>query len=81
MSEHFHSVIANDVRYTINDVNDMTKEEAELIYGIEFKEDGKIFDPVYNQTFEGLSDWATFNIEQDDMEYEEHFHVSRDHEE
>lgn len=72
MSRH-HNVHAYEVMHVINDVNNMSQEEAEQIYGIEFYEDGTIFDPTYNQTFISIGDWANFSVEQDEVEYSEGF--------
>ena len=73
MSKHNHGAIGHDVNYIIQDVMRLPKEEAENIYGIEFTDDGKVFDPTYNQAFESVGEWAQFSVEQDQVEYSEHF--------
>jgi len=73
MSKHYHGVTASDVAFIVSEVNRLTLEEVKIVFGIEILEEGKVFDPVYDKTFESVSEWAAFNIEQDDMEYEEHF--------
>jgi hypothetical protein len=75
MSKHNHNVIAHEVSFTINEINKLTEDEVRSIYGIELLENGKVFDPTYNKKFESVGEWAEFNIEQDDVEFEEHFSV------
>ncbi len=70
MSRH-HAAHAGDVNHIIHDINHMSREDAERMYGIEFKEDGRVFDPMYNRGFKTLAEWAEFNIEQDEFEYAE----------
>jgi len=77
MSKHNHSAVAQEVAFTINEVNRLSPDEVLSVYGIELLPNGKVFDQTYNKTFESVGEWAEFNIEQDDMEYEEHFHNHR----
>lgn len=81
MSKHNHSAIAQEITHTIHEINRLSKDEVYDIYGIELLEDGRVFDPTYNKTFESVSEWAEFNIEQDEIEYEEHFHTGKYNEE
>jgi len=74
MSKHNHSVVAQEITFIVNEVNRLPEDEVKSLYGIELLETGKVFDPTYDKTFESVSEWAAFNVEQDDVEYEEHFH-------
>ena len=80
MGKHNHSAIAHEIAYIVSEVNRLSEEEVRSLYGIELLEDGKVFDPTYDQEFVSVGEWAAFNVEQDDVEYEEHFY-SRDYEE
>jgi hypothetical protein len=73
MSKHNHGAIAHDVAYIISQVTTLPADEVELLYGIEFREGGKVFDPTYNQEFLSVGEWAQFSVEQDMVEYDEHF--------
>ncbi len=73
MSKHHHSIIAAAIAFTVSEIAKSSADEIEKLYGIQLSEDGTVFDTTYNKTFESVSDWAEFNIEQDDLEYEEHF--------
>jgi len=74
MSKHNHSATAQEIAYVVSEVNRLSEEEVRSLYGIELLEGGKVFDPTYNQEFASIGEWATFNVEQDDIEYEEHFY-------
>jgi len=73
MSRHY-SAHAQDVSGIINDINSLEPEEAEAIYGIEFRDNGKVFDTVHQREFVTLGEWAEFNVTQDDIEYREEIH-------
>lgn len=73
MSKHNHGAIGHDVTYIVQDIMRMSQEDAEAVYGIKMLEGGRVFDPTYNQEFESVGDWAQFSVEQDQVEYEEHF--------
>ena len=74
MSKHNHSAVAHEIAYIVNEVSRLSEEEVKALYGIELLEGGKVFDPTYDQEFHSVGEWAAFNIEQDDVEYEEHFY-------
>lgn len=74
MSKHNNSIIAQEVAYVVSEISKMNEEEVRSLYGIELLGKGKVFDPMYNQEFLSIGEWAVFNLEQDDVEYEEHFH-------
>ena len=76
MSKHNHGAIAHDVAYIISQVNTLPADEVESLYGIELREGGKVFDPTYNQEFPSVGEWAQFSVEQDMVEYDEHFTYS-----
>lgn len=73
MSKHNHGAIGHDVTYIVQDIMRMSQEDAEAIYGILMLKGGRVFDPTYNQEFESVGDWAQFSVEQDQVEYSEHF--------
>lgn len=70
MSRH-HAAHAGDVTHIINDICNMSQEEAQKMYGIEFIEGGKVYDEMYGRKFGSLDEWAEFNVQQDELEYEE----------
>ena len=81
MSRHLHHAVSSDVEHILHDVNHLPKEEISSLYGFEIMEDGTVFDPVANRYFESISVWATFEAEQDEMDYSEHFgHGKQTHE-
>jgi len=63
-----HGTIASEINHTIHSVQNMNPDEAERIYGVVVSEDGAVFDSTYNMKFDGLSEWATFCVEQDHEE-------------
>jgi len=66
-----HAAHAGDVTHIINDIQNMSQDAAEQFYGIEFRENGFIYDTMYNKEFASVGEWAEFNVEQDEMEYAE----------
>ena len=74
MSKSNHSVIAHEVTYIVSEISRLSEEEVKSTYGIELLEKGKVFDPTYDKEFETIGEWATFNVEQDEVETEEQFH-------
>jgi len=74
MRKNNHSVMAQEVTYLISQINKLTEEEVHSLYGIELSADGKVYDTTYDKKFDSINEWAMFNIEQDDVEYEEHFY-------
>jgi hypothetical protein len=73
MSKHNHGGFAQEVSHVIRQVSTLPAEEVQILYGIELLEGGKVFDPTYNQHFESVGEWAQFSVEQDMVEYDEHF--------
>ena len=73
MSKHNHGAIAHDVSYIIRQVATLPADEIQILYGIELFEDGKVFDPTYNQEFDSVGEWAEFSVKEDLVEYNEHF--------
>lgn len=74
MSTHNYSGISNEVSHVVNEVNRLSKDEVKTLYGIELLDNGKVYDSTYGKTFKSVSEWAVFNIEQDGVQYEEHFY-------
>lgn len=72
MSRH-HSSHANDVSSMIRNINEMGENEASRLYGIEFLDEGAVYDTMYNREFQSLGDWAEFTVEQEEAEYSEDF--------
>ena len=64
---------AHEVAHIIKDVNALSSDEVEQIYGIALSEDGTVFDPTYNRNFVSVSDWAEFSVQQDEVDYSEEF--------
>jgi len=73
MSKHNHGGFAQDVAYTVHQVDTLSEEEVKSLYGIERLADGKVFDPTYNQEFDTVGEWAEFCANEDMTEYDEHF--------
>lgn len=73
MSKHNRGEIAQDVSFIIHQVSTLPAEEVQILYGIELLEDGKVFDPTYNQEFGSVGEWAEFSVNEDRTEYSEHF--------
>ena len=73
MSKHNHGGFAQEVSYIIHQVATLPAEEVQILYGIELLEDGKVFDPTYNQEFGSVGEWAEFSVNEDRTEYSEHF--------
>ena len=69
-----YSASAQDAAHMINEIKDLTAEQAYDAFGVELKEDGSVFDPTYGMNFGSVGEWAHFTVEQDNVEYEEHFH-------
>lgn len=70
-----HSALAYDVAHIVDEMKGLNAEEAYEKFGVELNEDGSIHDPMYpSMTFSSVGEWATFSVEQDNVEYEEHFH-------
>lgn len=74
MSKRNYGANSHEIAYIVNEVNRLTEEEIKSLYGIELFDNGKVFDPTYDKTFDSVSEWAEFNIEQDNVEYEELFY-------
>lgn len=73
MSKHIHHAVAHDAQHILHDIETLSHDEVESVYGIQLQEDGTVFDPMYNMKFSSVSDWATFGAEQEEMEYGEQF--------
>lgn len=80
MSRH-HASTAHEVTHLINEVQHMPASEVNNLYGIELKEDGKVFDPTYNMTFDGVGEWANFTVEQEygDLYDDKYDHYDDEH--
>ncbi len=73
MSRHLHHAISSDVEHVLHDINHLSAEEVETLYGIVVEEAGIVFDPVENKRFSSISEWAEFEAELDEMEFSESF--------
>lgn len=69
-----YSTIAYEIENIMNEMKGLDAEQAYEKFGITLNEDGSIFDPTYNMKFPSVGEWAKFSVEQDNVEYEEHFH-------
>jgi len=69
-----HSAAAYDIAHIVADIAQLERDEVTRLYGITENKDGSIFDPTYQMKFETIAEWATFSVEQDNVEHEEHFH-------
>lgn len=81
MSRHLHHAISSDVEHILHDIEHLSQEEVEQLYGIVLEENGAIFDPTENRHFKTVGEWAEYEAEQDEMEFSEHFgHGKQTHE-
>lgn len=71
MSRFYHSHYSGEVIHIINEVNHMGTEQAKELYGIEIYEDGTVYDPTYNEYFDGVASWAAYTVEQESVDYED----------
>ncbi len=74
MAKNNHNVNSHEITFIVNEVKRLEEDEVKSLYGIELLDDGKVYDPTYSKTFDTVAEWAAFNLEQDDVEYEEHFY-------
>ena len=65
MSKRNASTAAHAVANIVFVTSKMTEDEIENTYGVIFVVGG-VLDPIYNQTFASISDWATFSYAQDE---------------
>jgi len=66
-----HSAAAYDVAHIVEEMRGLDADEAFSKFGVELKEDGSIYDPVYpGMNFGSVGEWAHFTVEQDNMEFE-----------
>lgn len=72
MSRHHHKA-AETVETIQHDLNDLSKEELEQMYGIALNSDGSVFDSTYKLKFNSISDWMTFEAEQNEMDFSEDY--------
>ena len=56
----------------IHDIQTLSKEELENLYGIQINEDGSVFDPVTNKSYDTIQLWAGDQEEEDDWEMYTH---------
>lgn len=69
MSKKNNRVIADDVQNMQHDLNTLSKEDFELTYGIEIREDGKVYDSTYERVFDSVGHWIDHEAEQDEYGY------------
>lgn len=66
-----HASIVHQTHQILHDVENLTPEALENLYGIELRSDGTVFDTTYQQVFPDVQTWATFSAEQDMADEEE----------
>ena len=76
-----HASTAHEVNHLVQEVQRLSDDEIQNLYGIEIRDKGVIFDPTYDMTFTSIGEWAEFNVEQDHVEYSEDFHGYYDYDE
>lgn len=52
----------------MHDVESMTPDEQESIYGITIDEDGSVWDSLEGKSFDNLYSWAEFTAEQEEAD-------------
>lgn len=72
-----HHIHAHEVSRVINDINRLGHEEAERLYGIEFRNEGRVYDPTYDREFISVGEWAEFSFSDDETEYSEDIRSSK----
>jgi len=60
----YNKIASHEIQHLINEVKNMDDEELRVIHGITIEEDGQVFDPTYNKTFDGIAEWATFVVDE-----------------
>lgn len=73
MSRNYANV-AHEVSHVLNEIKHLTADEVEALYGIRVSKDGSVLDITYNMVFGSVGEWAEFSVEQDNVEFSEHFH-------
>lgn len=71
MSRHSHSRVWSDIQ-------NLSREELESLYGIHIEDDGSVWDTLEHQGFATLAEWAAFTESQDD-EYEDCSSMNKRH--
>lgn len=66
-----YNSIKNEVSNVLHEMKGKSNDEIERMFGIEFNDDGTIFDPTYQREFESIAEWAWFSAEQDEIEMSE----------
>jgi DNA-binding protein Fis len=66
MSRHNASK-SYEIQSLVKQVNEATEQELYDLHGIEVS-DGTVYDMCYDQHFDSVVEWATFNIEQEALE-------------
>lgn len=58
----------NDAIRLLHDVEAMSPEDRETIYGITIEDDGTIWDSLEGKSFDSLYGWAAYTAEQEEVE-------------
>ena len=71
MSRHHytHSEESNSI---FHDIQHLSNEELEILYGILIQSDGKVYDPVSEITFASLTEWANEEVRDEEWTEVEH---------
>lgn len=67
MNKH-HNEVSNLLRH----IKHISHQEAEELYGIQFHDDGTVYDIVNERNYNTIGEWAEENTFEDDFEQFEH---------
>jgi hypothetical protein len=81
MSRHRYTQ-STELDQIMYDYNTLPEIEFEDLYGIEILEDGSVYDPVVNKSYNTFDEWSFAQIEEEDESEYSHLHqVSKRYEE
>lgn len=58
----------NPVAELLREIEFLSRQETEEFYGIQFLDQGKVFDNVTDTTYDSLAEWAEQNTDDDTFE-------------
>lgn len=73
MSWKTHGSVSAEVAHILAELKERGPEEVRLVYGIDVKEDGSVYDVAYDQTFGDMIGWVHFNRELDQADFDEEY--------
>lgn len=65
MSTHRHSSASRAAEELLRQVEGLSSDDLQQIYGISIDEDGSVLDIVENRKYDSVADWAIVSVEQE----------------